>query len=85
MGRHILPVFFWYHLLGICKLQNFYLYDIYMNYNKKGGETSCLIIHFLIYCQIIVELAKLYGSDRDAYNLALQRMHSVDGSAYIAG
>ena len=37
------------------------------------------------YRQIIVELAKLYGSDRDAYNLALQRMHSVDGSAYIAG
>ena len=33
----------------------------------------------------LVELAKLYGSDRDAYNLALQRMHSVDGSAYIAG
>lgn len=37
------------------------------------------------YCQVIVELAKLYGSDRDAYNLALQLMHSVDGSAYIAG
>ena len=37
------------------------------------------------YRQIIVELAKLYGSDRDAYNLALQLMHSVDGSAYIAG
>ena len=33
----------------------------------------------------LVELAKLYGSDRDAYNLALQLMHSVEGSAYIAG
>ena len=37
------------------------------------------------YCQVIVELDKLYGSDRDAYNWALQLMHSVDGSAYIAG
>ena len=37
------------------------------------------------YRQIIIELGKLYGSDRDAYNLALRLMHSVDGSAYIAG
>lgn len=37
------------------------------------------------YCQIIVELGKLYGTDRDAYNLALRLMHSVDSSAYISG
>ena len=25
------PYFFWFHLLGICKLHNFYLYNIYVN------------------------------------------------------
>ena len=41
------PYFFWFHLLGICKLHNFYLYNIYVKYNKKGGETSCVTKLFI--------------------------------------
>jgi hypothetical protein len=36
------------------------------------------------YSTVISQLAHLYATDKDAYNMARSTMHSITGDAYVA-
>ena len=91
MGRHVLPVFFC-RLLNKCKLQDVYLYNIYVNIQRKEARimsdieyryllNRCLRADFSKYNREYGYLAHLYATDINAYNDVVMQL--ANGSAVV--